>query len=71
MFVITSFTACVVRHYELQLLRKRGVRGTVDYPNYLLVRVMLCFSMHKQTVSQLTALTISAVVDANLFLFSS
>jgi hypothetical protein len=41
MFVITSFTACVVRHYELQLLRKRGVRGTIDYPNYLLVRVLL------------------------------
>ena len=71
MFVITSFTACLVRHYELQLLRKRGVRGTADYPNYLLVRVMLCFSMHTQTVSQLTALTISAVVDIMVVLIYS
>jgi len=40
-FTATSLTACVIRYYELGLLRKRGVRGTLDYPYYLLVRALL------------------------------
>ena len=59
MFAITSFTACVIRYYELQLLRKRGVRGTVDYPHYLLVLLLCCCCCFVCThTSQLAALTI-------------
>ena len=41
MYAITIVTLCVTRYYELQLLRRRGVERTADYPHYLLVSCLL------------------------------
>ena len=41
MYAITIVTLCVARYYELQLLRRRGVERTADYPHCLLVSCLL------------------------------
>jgi hypothetical protein len=41
MYAITIVTLCVTRYYELQLLRRRGVERTADYPHFLLVSLAM------------------------------
>jgi len=46
MYAITLVCLCVARYYELQLLRRRGVERTTDYPHSLLVSQSVLSAHH-------------------------